>query len=260
MTRIALGVEYDGTDFLGWQTQRQGRTVQGVLDLAVSSVADGETVTHAAGRTDTGVHASYQVVHFDTRARRSPRQWRLGINSNLPDDVSVNWACEVPDEFDSRRSALARRYRYLVVHDAQRSALLHRRAWCVNEPLDAAAMSRGSTAFIGEQDFSAFRASGCQSASTKRFMSKIALRTFGNLLAFEFTANAFLYHMVRNLVGLLVEIGRGRRDWHWAREVLVSGDRTRAAVTAPAAGLSLVDIRYPEKFDLPAARETLFIF
>jgi len=257
MQRLALGVQYDGTDFLGWQAQANGRTVQAVLDAAISSVASSAVVTHAAGRTDTGVHASNQVAHFDTSATRAPRQWRLGINSNLPEDVKVTWVHEVNAEFDARRSATARRYRYLIVQAGACPVLARRFAWCIRDRLDHAAMTRAVTALLGEHDFSAFRAAGCQSRSAMRFLSRVSLRMLDDVLSIEFTANAFLYHMVRNLVGTLVEIGRTRKDPSWACELLEGGDRKLAAPTAPASGLSLVGVEYPDVFGLPSASELL---
>lgn len=259
MPRFAIGVEYDGTDFLGWQHQRLGRTVQAVLGAAVSSVAGDRVSIHVAGRTDTGVHASYQVVHFDSVAERTERQWLLGINSNLPQDVSVNWVRRVPSQFDARRSALSRRYRYLIQQGDVRWALAHRRLWWVRRVLDRAAMTIAATRLLGENDFSSFRAAGCQSNLPMRNLHSIALHFAGDVVALDFTANAYLYHMVRNLVGLLVDIGLGKHDPDWAAEVLSFRDRTRAAATAPAAGLSLVDIQYPAEFGLPPARETLLV-
>lgn len=259
MPRTAIGVEYDGTDFLGWQHQRLGRTVQAVLTASVSDVAGERVTIHVAGRTDTGVHASYQVAHFDSEAKRSGRQWLLGINSNLPHDVCVNWVRPVDSRFDARRSAVSRRYRYLIQQGDVRWALTHRRLWWVRGPLDCAAMTAAATKLLGENDFSSFRAAGCQSHSPMRSLHSIAVHRAGSIIALDFTANAFLYHMVRNLVGLLVDIGLGKHSPRWAAEVLSTKDRTAAPGTAPAAGLSLVEIRYPDEFDLPPARETLLV-
>jgi tRNA pseudouridine38-40 synthase len=251
MTRIALGVEYDGTDFVGWQLQREGRTVQAALEAAVGSVADAPITIHAAGRTDAGVHAARQVVHFDAEAERSPRQWVLGINANLPDDVAVHWAREVDDGFDARRSAVWRRYRYRILQQPTRSALERRRSWWVREPLDVAAMTTAAVAWLGENDFSAFRAAGCQSSTPMRRLIALAFAHEGPMLAIDFKANAFLQHMVRNLVGALVEIGRGTQAPSWARALMASGDRTLGGVTAPPQGLTLVEVAYPAEFGLP---------
>jgi len=253
MTRIALGLEYDGTDFVGWQLQRDGRTVQAEVEHAVGSVAGSPVIVHGSGRTDTGVHADGQVVHFDTAAHRTPRQWVLGINANLPPDIAVKWAEPVSDAFDARRAAVWRRYRYSILQQPVRSARWRRRAWWVREPLDRARMTQASVAWLGENDFSAFRAAGCQSHSPMRRMMSIALRDRPPLLDVEFQANAFLQHMVRNLVGALVEIGRGRRPSEWAAELLQARDRTLAAMTAPPQGLTLAAVGYPEEFGLSAA-------
>jgi tRNA pseudouridine38-40 synthase len=255
MTRIALGLEYDGTEFIGWQTQRAGRSVQSVLAEAVSRVANERVAVRACGRTDAGVHASYQVVDFDTAASRRGRQWVLGINSNLPADVAVHWAKQVPDEFDARRSALARRYRYLFQVCPVRPVLLRRRAWWMREPLDCAAMLEAGVHWLGERDFSAFRAAGCQSSTAMRRMISVGVRRRGRLVGVEFTANAFLLHMVRNMAGVLAEIGRGKAEPIWAAEVLAGRDRRRAGVTAPPWGLTLADIEYPQRFELPAATD-----
>lgn len=249
--RIALVVAYDGTDFVGWQTQANGRSVQSVLEAAAGAVADEPVAIAAAGRTDAGVHALGQVVHFDTHARRTPRQWRLGINSNLPADVTVHWAGEMPADFDARRSALARRYRYEIVTGELRPVLERRHVWWVRARLDCAAMTAAATAWLGEHDFSAFRAAECQSTTPMRRLDAVRIARRGERVSIEVTANAFVYHMVRNLVGTLVEIGRGRRPYTWAAELLAGRDRTRAGATAPAAGLMLVGVRYAERFGVP---------
>jgi tRNA pseudouridine38-40 synthase len=256
MPRIALGLEYDGTDFVGWQIQRAGRTVEAALAAAVQAVANEPLIVHGAGRTDAGVHAAQQVVHFDTSAERSERQWLLGINSNLPPDVAVRWVREVPATFDARRSALRRRYRYCVLQQPTRPALARTRVWWIREPLDAAAMTSASLHWLGEHDFSAFRAAGCQAKTPKRRLMAVriarAAQTSGVLWQIDFTANAFLQHMVRNLVGALVEIGRGDLAPAAAGEMLASRDRTKAAVAAPSAGLTLAEVLYPEHYRLPS--------
>lgn len=249
--RIALVIAYDGTDFVGWQTQANGRSVQSVLEAAVGSVADEPVAIAAAGRTDAGVHALGQVAHFDTDARRTERQWRRGINSNLPADVAVHWAGEVPADFDARRSALARRYRYAIVTGEHRPVLERRHVWWVREPLDCAAMTAAATAWLGEHDFSAFRAAECQSTTPMRRLDGVRISRRGERIAIDVTANAFVYHMVRNLVGTLVEIGRGRRPYTWAAQLLAGRDRTRAAATAPATGLKLVGVQYDARFGVP---------
>jgi tRNA pseudouridine38-40 synthase len=253
MPRMAMAVEYDGTDFVGWQTQSNGRSVQSTLAAAVSRVAGEPVDVHAAGRTDAGVHALAQVVHFDCRVRRTQRQWQLGINSNLPDDVAVDWVAEVPDDFDARRSATSRRYCYTIEQAARRPVLSRRYVWWLRERLDCAAMTRAAVYWLGEHDFSAFRAAQCQSRTPVRRLSAVGVASEdGRLVRIEFTANAFVYHMVRNLVGTLAEIGRGRTEPEWAAQLLASRDRRRAAPTAPACGLTLVDVGYPARFGLPS--------
>lgn len=255
MPRIALGIEYDGTEFVGWQQQRTGRTVQSVLTEAVSRVADEPVTLHVAGRTDSGVHASGQVVHFDTGALRAPRQWVLGVNANSPADVAVRWAREVPPDFDARRSALARTYRYEILVQPERPALDRRRVWWLRGPFDTAAVSAAATYLLGERDFSAFRGAGCQSRSPWRRLTAVAVRGRGRgeriAVTLEFTANAFLLHMVRNLVGFLAAVGRGEAAPAATAEVLAGRDRRQAGVTAPPQGLTLVRVAYPERFALP---------
>ena len=249
--RIALGLEYDGTDFIGWQVQRAGRSVQGTVEEAVSAVADQNVGVVGAGRTDTGVHASYQVAHFDTGAQRTVRQWLLGINSNLPGDVAVQWVRPVDKDFHARHSANSRCYRYLVLERETRSALLRHRSWWQRETLDCAAMTAAASTLLGERDFSAFRAAGCQSRTPMRRLTSVGVNRVNRLLQLEFTANAFLQHMVRNLVGVLVEIGRGAAAPSWAGDVLAGRDRKKAGVTAPAHGLTLAGVTYPQRYDFP---------
>lgn len=255
MPRIALGLEYDGTDFIGWQIQRTGRSIEGALAAAVSFVAGETLVVHGSGRTDAGVHALQQVAHFDTTVQRTPRQWMLGINSNLPPDVAVRWVREVQDDFDARRSALSRRYRYTILRQGPRPALERNRAWWVREPLDCGAMTAAAATWLGEHDFSAFRAAGCQAkTATRRLMSvRIVRRAFaeGELLHLEFVANAFLQHMVRNFVGTLAAVGHGELTLADAAAILASRDRTRAGATAPPEGLKLIEVAYPPHFALP---------
>ena len=255
MPRIALGLEYDGTDFIGWQIQPSGRSVEGALVAAVGSVA-GEAVTvHGSGRTDAGVHALHQVAHFDATAVRTPRQWLLGINSNLPPDVAIRWAREVPAQFDARRSALSRRYRYTIVEQAARPALARRHAWWLRQTLDCAAMTAAATAWLGEHDFSAFRGAGCQAKSPMRRLLAAAIakraRADAEIVTLEFTANAFLKHMVRNLVGTLAAVGSHELAPADAAAILGCSDRREAGVTAPPEGLTLVEVLYPAQFAVP---------
>jgi tRNA pseudouridine38-40 synthase len=255
MPRIALALEYDGTEFKGWQTQQNGRAVQSELAAAVASVADEPIHIAGAGRTDAGVHASWQVVHFDTTAVRTARQWLLGVNANLPEDIALHWAGEVPRDFDARRSALWREYRYTILCQATRPARERRSVWWLREALDCGAMTAAASAWLGERDFSAFRAAHCQSSTPMRRMLRISIARTGRRIEMRFRANAFLYHMVRNLVGALAAVGRGEATADWGRALLASRDRTEASVTAPARGLCLVNIAYPERFGLPGFRE-----
>lgn len=255
MPRIALGLEYDGTDFVGWQIQPNGRSVEGALAAAVGFVAGAPVTLRGAGRTDAGVHALHQVAHFDTPVVRTPRQWLLGINSNLPPDVAIRWVRAMPAEFDARRSAVGRRYRYTVLQQPARPAVLRRRVWWLRQPLDCGAMTAAATAWLGERDFSAFRASDCQAKSPMRRLASVAIaerpRGDGTVVTFEFTANAFLKHMVRNFVGTLVAIGGGELGTQEAARILARRDRREAGITAPAAGLALVEVLYPPHFGVP---------
>jgi tRNA pseudouridine38-40 synthase len=253
--RIAAGLEYDGRAFHGWQTQSHARSIQAELNQAIGVVADHPVRTAAAGRTDAGVHATGQVVHFDTDANRSIRSWLLGINSNLPADISVHWVREVPGDFHARYSAVARTYRYLVRNHPVRSALNHARAFSVREPLHAEAMSEAAKSLLGEHDFSAFRGAGCQARSPVRRVLALDVQRVGDCLQIEVRANGFLYHMVRNIVGALVHVGSGKASPGWIHELLESRDRRHGAPTAPADGLYLAGVHYPAHhgFPLPAA-------
>jgi tRNA pseudouridine38-40 synthase len=218
-------------------------------------VAGHPVTVHGSGRTDAGVHALEQVAHFDTDAARTPRQWLLGINSNLPPDIAARWACEVPGDFHARRSALARRYRYTILQQATRPALQRSRAWWIRQPLDCAAMTAAAAAWLGEHDFSAFRAAGCQAKTPMRRLMAVAIarerRIDGATVTLDFTANAFLQHMVRNFVGTLTAIGCGELAPAAAAEILAQRDRSAAGVTAPPGGLVLLEVRYPERYALP---------
>jgi tRNA pseudouridine38-40 synthase len=253
--RVALGLEYDGSAFHGWQIQQQGvRTVQSCLEKAIARVANHPVTTVCAGRTDAGVHAIGQVVHFETHAHRSPDAWIMGTNSNLPADIGVQWARLVPGHFHARFSALARRYRYVILNRPYRSALQRQRAaWCYRR-LDAARMATAGHDLVGEHDFTSFRAVGCQAKSPVRQMTAMEIQRRGDYIALEVEANAFLHHMVRNIVGVLMAIGSGDRPIEWAREVLAVRDRGSGGVTAPPQGLYLLAVRYGDEFGLPEVR------
>ena len=250
--RIAVGIEYDGAAFAGWQTQAERATIQAIVERALGSVAAEPVAVTCAGRTDAGVHAFGQVAHFDTRAQRSARGWVLGANSELPADISLSWAVPVPEHFHARYCAEARTYRYLILNRTARSALgAHRAAW-VHRPLDHERMLEAAAVLHGEHDFSAFRSSTCQARSPIRRMERLTVERRGDWVLIEATANAFLHHMMRNIAGLLIAIGKAESPPSFAGEVLAGRDRTRNAATAPAAGLYLMSVRYPAAFGLPA--------
>ena len=249
--RVALGIEYDGTGYVGWQRQKTGVGVQALVEEAISTVANEPVRTTCAGRTDAGVHATAQVVHIDTESERSERGWILGINSNLPDDINVTWAKNVADEFHARFSATSRTYRYLILNQPVRSALSRQRAWWVYDALDESTMQAAADQLLGRHDFSAFRAAGCQAATPVRDMLSISVRRTGRWISITVVANAFLQHMVRNIAGVLVAIGHGERPKDWAKTVLDSQDRTKGGVAAPPHGLTLIGVDYPDRFGLP---------
>ena len=257
--RLAMGIEYDGTAYNGWQRQRTGRGVQAVVEKALSTVADAPVEVFCAGRTDTGVHATGQVVHFDTNARRSKRGWLLGANSNLPDDVNVTWVEFVDDDFHARYSATSRTYRYLVLNRLVRSSLFRNRAWWVHQPLDVGPMREAAMKLVGEHDFSAFRAAGCQARTARRNITRLDIERHDEWLAITVSANAFLQHMVRNISGLLVTIGAGDETPEWAATVLASRDRKQGGVAAPAHGLTLIGVGYPAACGLPEADTPLLL-
>lgn len=254
--RIAVGLEYEGTRYAGWQSQRSAPTVQVLAEAALGKVAAGAVSLICAGRTDAGVHARGQVAHFDTAAQRSMRAWTLGANSELPRDISIAWVRPAPAHFHARYSAEARTYRYVIFNRPSRSGLVSSRATWVHRPLDEARMAQAAAALTGEHDFSAFRAAECQAKSPIRRLEGLTVERHGDWLAIEATANAFLHHMVRNIAGLLIRIGKGDAPASWAAEVLAGRDRRRGAPTAPAAGLYLWQVRYPEAFRLPCAAGT----
>jgi tRNA pseudouridine38-40 synthase len=249
--RYAIGLEYDGSEFLGWQVQRQEPTVQGCLETALRRVADHEVRAHCCGRTDTGVHALGQVAHFDSDAQRAERDWVLGINSHLPAGVSVLWIRPVDESFHARFSAYSRSYRYLLLNRWIRPALEARRmSWC-RRPLDAANMHQAAQALRGEHDFSSFRAGACQARHAVREILDIAVARSGDVVSLDVTANGFLYHMVRNIAGSLLRVGLGEAEITWPAWLLEQRDRSKAAPTAAPEGLYFVSARYPEHFGLP---------
>ena len=250
--KIALGVEYDGNRFHGWQVQQEGvRTVQLCLEQAVAKVANHDVRLFCAGRTDTGVHAVGQVAHFETDAVRTERQWLLGINVNLPGDVSINWVKFVDDDFHARFSAMSRSYRYFIWNRPTRSALLTGKVNWTHYDLDHEVMHQAAQDLLGTHDFSSYRALQCQAKSPIKTLHKLDVERNGDMVVLRLHANAFLHHMVRNIAGVLIAIGRHERPVNWAAEVLSYRDRTLGGVTAAPEGLYFESVEYPEEFMIP---------
>ena len=250
--KIAIGIEYDGSQFHGWQSQPSGDTVQDRLERALASIAGEQVRVAAAGRTDAGVHAVAQVAHFETTALRPDSAWVRGVNALLPQAIAVQWAVAVAEDFHARYSAASRTYRYVLYNHPVRPALHHGRVGWFHLPLDAAAMRAAASHLSGEHDFSAFRSSECQAKSPVRTLRAWAIEQRGAHLRFEFTANAFLHHMVRNIVGSLVYVGNGKHPPGWLAEVLASRDRSQAAPTFSPDGLYLAAVEYAPAWKLPA--------
>ncbi|GAB4465526.1 MAG: tRNA pseudouridine(38-40) synthase TruA [Burkholderiaceae bacterium] len=253
--RLALGLEYDGAAFTGWQTQPGGTGVQDAVERALEAFANHRIATICAGRTDAGVHATYQVIHFDTHVERPLQSWVRGVNRWLPPAAAVRWAALVPDAFHARFGARARRYDYWLLNDAVRSPLAEKRVGWVYRPLDHDAMRIAAKHLIGTHDFSSFRAAECQAASPVRELRELRIERFGRLIRVRAVANAFLHHMMRNLVGTLVYVGLGRRPPDWVREVVQARDRSAAAPTFAADGLYLTHVQYDPLLALPAATD-----
>ncbi|ASP39914.1 tRNA pseudouridine(38-40) synthase TruA [Bacterioplanes sanyensis] len=251
--RYAAVVEYNGSYFHGWQRQKHHNepTVQAALEAAISFVANHPVSVFCAGRTDAGVHACRQVIHFDTTSQRSDYGWLMGINTNLPMGVAVQWLGEVEPEFHARFNACGRHYRYIINNAAVKPALLHDQMTWWRYPLDATLMHDAAQALLGEHDFSAFRARDCQANSPVKTMHRVSVRRFGTLLVVELHASAFLYHMVRNILGVLLPIGQSRQPVSWMAEVLASCDRRQAGITAPGEGLYFVGVDYPGEHGIP---------
>jgi tRNA pseudouridine38-40 synthase len=249
--RIALGIEYDGTDFHGWQRLSHGASVQAAVEAALTKVADEPIEITCAGRTDAGVHAQCQVVHFDTNAQRSERGWALGASSNLPSSVVVRWAQAVGEDFHARFCAQARRYRYVILNRPLRAALAARYVAWERVPLDADRMHAAAQALIGEHDFSAFRTVACQALSPMRCVQDISVVRADDRVVLEIQANAFLHHMVRNIVGSLLPVGRGEEGPEWIARLLAGRDRSVAGPTAVARGLVFLCPLYPAEHGLP---------
>ncbi len=259
--RIAFGVEYVGTKYSGWQSQvnaPQVLSVQSALETAISKIANHPVTTICAGRTDAGVHAAGQVVHCDVQAVRDPHAWVFGCNTHLPPDIRVLWMQNMDIDFNARKTAIGRHYKYVIYNHQIRPSLLRDFVGWYYSPLDADRMFRAAQAWIGEHDFSSFRASGCQSISPRRNVKMIAIERRAELVIIDIIADAFLYHMVRNMVGVLLEIGSGRRSEAWAAQVLQAKCRTKAGITAEPNGLYLTEVLYPEHVHIPRTRQDLW--
>ena len=252
-SRIACRIEYNGARYNGWQSQPHldVLTVQQELEAALSSVAGQPLRVHCAGRTDTGVHGHCQIVHFEAPVARAPKAWVLGANASMARDVRVHWATAVPERFHARFSAVARRYRYVIANTLVCPAMLGQQVTWYRFPLDAASMHAAAQSLLGEQDFSAFRAAACQSNTPMRDVQAVSVSRCGELVVVDIQANAFLHHMVRNIVGSLLAVGSARKPESWIEQLLAGKDRTLAADTAAPHGLYLADVLYPAEFDLP---------
>ncbi len=249
--RIALGIEYDGAQFYGWQRQHKFVSVQEHLENALSKVANRPIDILCAGRTDAGVHATGQVVHFECEEERPERAWTMGVNANLPATIAVNWARDVPDDFHARFSASARRYRYVIYNSPLRPGIHAQGVTHIYQPLDEVKMYQASRCLLGENDFSSFRAAMCQSNTPWRNIHHIEIERFDRYIVIDIKANAFVHHMVRNITGALVAVGSGEKPIEWVAEVLAAKDRRQSAATAKPNGLYLVEVTYPEHFGLP---------
>ncbi len=252
-SRLAMCLEYDGSNFHGWQTQRGVVTVQETVEEAVSSVADEQIQVITAGRTDAGVHATGQIVHYDTRSNRSNQAWLRGVNSNLPESVVVSWVLPVPANFHARYSAVTRSYRYVLLNRPVRPTYLSQRVSWDYRPLDIDKMKVAAKLLIGKHDFNAYRAASCQSNTSIRIIHELEINQKENWIWIDIKANGFLKHMVRNIVGVLVAIGAGESEPSWSREVLETRDRTMGGITATADGLYLCGVSYSVEYNLPSA-------
>lgn len=250
--RYAIGIDFNGRAYRGWQTQQAGvKSVQETLEKAIAHVANHPVTVIAAGRTDAGVHASGMVAHFDSESLRSERNWLLGVNTRLPEDIALRWIRPVSDEFHARFRAVARRYRYVIYNHPLRSSLLAGMVTWHYHALDLARMQEAAPHLVGAHDFSSFRAIGCQARHPNRHVHFLTLTQQGPLIVLDIQADGFLHHMVRNIAGVLMAIGQGKAEPDWARQVLQARDRTLGGVTASPDGLYFVDALYPEAFPLP---------
>ena len=254
--RIALGIEYNGSAYCGWQYQDHSPSIQDKVEKALAHVANHDVRVICAGRTDTGVHAYCQVVHFDTEAKRPDHSWVFGANTKLPGDITVLWAKEVDENFHARFSATSRTYRYVLLNRRVRPGLLNSRVSWDYRPLDLQRMQEAASHLVGEHDFDSYRAVACQAHSPVRTLKRLEITQSGDLFVFELEANGFLHHMVRNIVGVLMTIGAGEAEPIWSKEVLEKRDRTQGGITAPPDGLYFVAVQYPEEFEIPSLLPT----
>ena len=252
MGKVAFGVEYCGTNYNGWQRQSNNPTIQEHIENALSIVANHPVKVHCAGRTDTGVHAVQQVIHAETEVERENHSWIFGANANLPHDICLVWAKKVTDDFHARYSATARTYLYLILNRVSRSGLMLKKATCEYRLLNVGLMRMASEDLLGQHDFTSYRAVACQARSPIREVRRIDIEVFKNLIRIEIEANAFLHHMVRNIVGVLMTIGMEKQPVSWAKHVLEARDRTLGGITAPPDGLYLLRVDYPQHFEIPA--------
>ena len=248
---IALGIEYSGTQYCGWQRQSHSPSVQQSLEEVLSKIANHPVQVYCAGRTDTGVHAMGQVVNFELTTKRPLKAWQLGANTLLPDDISVRWAKEVDNSFHARHTAFARRYRYVIQNTSHRCATLSGKVTWYRQHLNESDMHAAAQALIGEQSFASFQAASCQSLTAFRFVEFVKVSRWQDFVIVDIRANAFLHHMVRNIVGCLIEVGRGAQAVDYVEQVLKLEDRTKAPMTAKPDGLYLVQVSYPEEFEIP---------
>ncbi|PTQ87962.1 tRNA pseudouridine(38-40) synthase TruA [Agitococcus lubricus] len=252
MTRFAVGIDYDGSHYRGWQTQQEGiASIQSTLEQALSKIANHPVILHAAGRTDAGVHAAGMIAHFDTTAVRGHKNWLLGTNTLLPPDIALRWLQPVSDDFHARFKAIARRYRYVIFNSPQRSSQLAGKVTWHYHPLNVERMQLAARYLVGHHNFNSFRAVGCQSRNPNRHVHFLHLTQRGSLIILDIQADGFLHHMVRNIAGVLMAIGQGKAEPEWVQELLAVQDRTQGGVTASGSGLYFVDALYPPQFMLP---------
>lgn len=251
MQKYACRIEYQGQEYSGWQFQNHSKSIQAEIESAISKVADTPLTVICAGRTDSGVHATGQIIHFETQVHRSLYSWKMGINANLPKDIAVNWINIVDNDFHARFSAELRSYRYVIHNSDTRNATHYKKVTTYFQKLNSNAMQAGADNLIGEHDFSSFRSAHCQANTATRTIKQINIHRQSRYIYIDITANAFLHHMVRNIVGTLLPVGLGERPPEWVADVLSYQDRTKAGVTAPSDGLYLVGVQYPKHYQIP---------